>query len=333
MRIGVIGYGYWGPNLVRNFAEIDGVEVRWCADTRSDRQALAKRRYPLLNVTADPRDIFKDSAIDAVVVATPVFTHYPLVRQALQEGKHVLVEKPLARTVAEGEELRELAEKKGLVLMVDHTFIYTGAVRKMKEIIDVGELGDLHYFDSVRVNLGLFQHDVDVIWDLAPHDLSILAYLVHERPKYVSAVGANHTGSGLSDVAYISLHYESSFIAHFHVNWLSPVKIRQILIGGSRRMLVYDDTEPSEKVRVYDRGVKVATEEGIYKTLIDYRTGDMWAPKLELREALAVECEHFIECVRFKKMSASSAAAGLEVVRLLEAASRSLAAGGGRVAV
>ena len=333
MRIGVIGYGYWGPNLVRNFAEIDGVEVRWCADTRSDRQALAKRRYPLLNVTADPRDIFKDSAIDAVVVATPVFTHYPLVRQALQEGKHVLVEKPLARTVAEGEELRELAEKKGLVLMVDHTFIYTGAVRKMKEIIDVGELGDLHYFDSVRVNLGLFQHDVDVIWDLAPHDLSILAYLVHERPKYVSAVGANHTGSGLSDVAYISLHYESSFIAHFHVNWLSPVKIRQILIGGSRRMLVYDDTEPSEKVRVYDRGVKVATEEGIYKTLIDYRTGDMWAPKLELREALAVECEHFIECVRLKKMSASSAAAGLEVVRLLEAASRSLAAGGGRVAV
>jgi len=333
MRIGVIGYGYWGPNLVRNFAEIDGVEVRWCADTRSDRQALAKRRYPLLNVTADPRDIFKDSAIDAVVVATPVFTHYPLVRQALQEGKHVLVEKPLARTVAEGEELRELAEKKGLVLMVDHTFIYTGAVRKMKEIIDVGELGDLHYFDSVRVNLGLFQHDVDVIWDLAPHDLSILAYLVHERPKYVSAVGANHTGSGLSDVAYLSLHYESSFIAHFHVNWLSPVKIRQILIGGSRRMLVYDDTEPSEKVRVYDRGVKVATEEGIYKTLIDYRTGDMWAPKLELREALAVECEHFIECVRFKKMSASSAAAGLEVVRLLEAASRSLAAGGGRVAV
>jgi len=333
MRIGVIGYGYWGPNLVRNFAEIDGVEVRWCADTRADRQALAKRRYPLLNVTADPRDIFKDSAIDAVVVATPVFTHYPLVRQALQEGKHVLVEKPLARTVAEGEELRELAEKKGLVLMVDHTFIYTGAVRKMKEIIDVGELGDLHYFDSVRVNLGLFQHDVDVIWDLAPHDLSILAYLVHERPKYVSAVGANHTGSGLSDVAYISLHYESSFIAHFHVNWLSPVKIRQILIGGSRRMLVYDDTEPSEKVRVYDRGVMVATEEGIYKTLIDYRTGDMWAPKLELREALAVECEHFIECVRFKKMSASSAAAGLEVVRLLEAASRSLAAGGGRVAV
>lgn len=318
---------------MRNFAEIDGVEVRWCADTRADRQALAKRRYPLLNVTADPRDVFKDSAIDAVVVATPVFTHYPLVRQALQEGKHVLVEKPLARTVAEGEELRELAEKKGLVLMVDHTFIYTGAVRKMKEIIDVGELGDLHYFDSVRVNLGLFQHDVDVIWDLAPHDLSILAYLVHERPKYVSAVGANHTGSGLSDVAYISLHYESSFIAHFHVNWLSPVKIRQILIGGSRRMLVYDDTEPSEKVRVYDRGVKVATEEGIYKTLIDYRTGDMWAPKLELREALAVECEHFIECVRFKKMSASSAAAGLEVVRLLEAASRSLAAGGGRVAV
>ena len=333
MKIGVIGYGYWGPNLLRNFAEMDGVEVRWCADTRADRQALAKRRYPLINVTADPSDIFKDASVEAVVVATPVFTHHALVRQALQAGKHVLVEKPMARTVAEGEELGNLAEQKGLVLMVDHTFVYTGAVRKMKEIIDVGELGDLHYFDSVRVNLGLFQHDVDVVWDLAPHDLSILTYLFHERPKYVSAIGADHMGSGLSDIAYLSLHYESRFITHIHVNWLSPVKIRRILIGGSRRMLVYDDTEPSEKVRVYDRGVRITTEEGIYNTLIDYRTGDMWAPKLGLREALSLECEHFVECVRFKKVSVSSAAAGLEVVRLLEAASQSLANGGVRVAV
>jgi predicted dehydrogenase len=333
MKIGVIGYGYWGPNLLRNFAEVDGVEVRWCADTRPDRQALAKRRYPLINVSADPADILKDAAVDAVVVATPVFTHHALVRQALQAGKHVLVEKPMARTVVEGEELRNLAEQKGLVLMVDHTFIYTGAVRKMKEMIDVGELGDLHYFDSVRVNLGLFQHDVDVIWDLAPHDLSILSYLVHDRPKYISAIGADHMGSGHSDIAYLSLHFENQFVAHFHVNWLSPVKIRRILIGGSRRMLVYDDTEPSEKVRVYDRGVRITTEEGIYSTLIDYRTGDMWAPKLELREALAVECEHFLDCVRFKKMPVSNAAAGIEVVRLLEAAGQSLAHGGVRVAV
>jgi predicted dehydrogenase len=290
MRIGLIGYGYWGPNLLRNFAEIDGVEVRWCADTRPDRQALAKRRYPLLEVTGDANDILKDPAVEAVVIATPVFTHYPLVRQALEHGKHVLVEKPMSRTVAECEELGELAEKKGLVLMVDHTFIYTGAVRKTKEMIDVGELGDLHYFDSVRVNLGLFQHDIDVVWDLAPHDLSILTYLFHERPKHVSAVGSDHMGSGLADIAYLSLHYEGRFIAHIHVNWLSPVKVRQILIGGSRRMLVYDDTEPSEKIRVYDRGVRITTEEGIYSTLIDYRTGDMWAPKLELREALATEC-------------------------------------------
>jgi predicted dehydrogenase len=333
MRVGLIGYGYWGPNLMRNLAEIDGVELRWCADQRADRRALAKRRYPLVNVTENAEEIFTDGTVDAVVIATPVFSHHPLALRALQAGKHVLVEKPLARSVAEGEELSALAEKNGLVLMVDHTFIYTGAVRKMKEIIDVGELGDLHYLDSVRVNLGLFQHDVDVLWDLAPHDLSILTYLVHERPKAVSATGADHTGSGLADVAYMTVRFESNFIAHFHVNWLSPVKVRQILIGGSRRMLVYNDVEPSEKVRVYDRGVRVTTEESIYRTLIDYRTGDMWAPKLELREALAVECEHFVECVRFKKMPWSNAAAGLLVVRLLEAASKSLAAGGGSVPV
>jgi len=333
MRVGLVGYGYWGPNLMRNLTEIEGVEVRWCSDQRADRCALAKKRYPFVKVTDNPEDIFTDREVEAVVLATPVFSHYPLAKRALATHKHVLVEKPLARTVAEGEELRDLAEKNGLVLMVDHTFVYTGAVRKMKEIIDVGELGDLHYLDSVRVNLGLFQHDVDVLWDLAPHDLSILTYLVHEPPRYVSAIGADHTGSGLSDVAYMTVTFDSNFIAHFHVNWLSPVKVRQILIGGSRRMLVYNDMEPSEKVRVYDRGVRVRTEESIHRALVDYRTGDMWAPKLELREALAVECEHFVECVRFKKMPWSSAAAGLLVVRLLEAASKSLAAGGGSVPV
>ena len=331
MRIGVIGYGYWGPNLARNFAELEGAELRWCADTKADRRALAKRRYPAVNVTADANDIFGDDAVDAVVIATPVFTHHALARQALERGKHVLVEKPMTRTVKEGEDLVALAEKKGLVLMVDHTFVYTGAVRKMKDILDVGELGDLHYLDSVRVNLGLFQHDIDVLWDLAPHDLSILTYLIHERPRSVLAIGASHTGSGFSDVTYVTVQYANSFLAHFHVNWLSPVKIRQMLIGGSRRMLVYNDTEPSEKVRVYDRGVRVTTQDGIYETLIDYRTGDMWAPKLDNREALAVECEHFLDCVRFKKVPRTSAAAGLTVVRLLEAAERSLAAGGTQV--
>jgi len=333
MRVGVIGYGYWGPNLVRNLSDTVGFDVRWCADTRSERRALAKRRYPLMNVTDKAEDIFDDRSVDAVVIATSVGSHYPLARAALEKDKHVLIEKPMTRTVSEGEELKALAEKKGLVLMVDHTFIYTGAVRKMKEIIDAGELGELHYLDAVRVNLGLFQHDIDVLWDLAPHDLSILTYLVHEPPKSVSAIGADHTGSGFSDIVYMTVHFANNFIAHMHVNWLSPVKIRQMLIGGSRRMLVYNDTEPSEKVRVYDRGVEVTTGDSIYETLIDYRTGDMWAPKLENREALALECEHFLECVRFNEIPCSDAAAGISVVKLLEAGARSIAAGGSLVPV
>lgn len=333
MNIGVIGYGYWGPNLVRNFSELEGVSVLWCADMRPERRALAQKRYPALQVTENPDDIFSDAKVDAVVIATPVSTHFPLAQRALERGKHVLVEKPMTRTVAEGEALIALAEKKGLVLMVDHTFIYTGAVRRMKEIMEVGELGDLYYFDSVRVNLGLFQHDIDVLWDLAPHDLSILTYLIQQPPKYVSAAGADHMGTGHVDVAHMTVHFEKNLLAHFHVNWLSPVKVRQILIGGSRRMLVYNDMEPSEKVRVYDAGVNVASQEGIYRMLVDYRTGDMWAPKLEVREALLVECEHFLDCVRFKKMPRSGGAAGLTVVRLLEAASRSLAANGERTPV
>ena len=331
MKIGVIGYGYWGPNLVRNFYELGGVEVKWCADKRPDRRALVQKRYPSISVTEDAQQIFDDPEVNAVVIATPVSAHHPLARQALEHGKHVLVEKPMTRTVAEGQQLVELADKKGLVLMVDHTFIYTGAVRKMKEILDVGELGDLYYLDSVRINLGLFQSDIDVLWDLAPHDLAILTYLVHDTPQFVSATGADHTGSGLVDVAYMMMHFANNFIAHFHVNWLSPVKLRQMLIGGSRRMLVYNDMEPSEKVRVYDRGVRVTTEESIHKTLVDYRTGDMWAPKLENREALAVECEHFLECVRFNKVPWSSGTAGLNVVRMLEAAQKSLAMGGAKV--
>jgi predicted dehydrogenase len=333
MKIGVIGYGYWGPNLVRNFAEVEDVEIKWCADKVAERRALVKKRYPFVNATEDADEIFGDPEVAAVVIATPVSSHYLLVKRALERGKHVLVEKPMTQTVEEGEELVQLAEKAGLVLMVDHTFIYTGAVRKMKEIVEVGEMGELHYLDSVRVNLGQFQHDIDVLWDLGPHDLSILTYLVPESPKYVSATGADHTGSGLSDVVYMIVHYPHNFIAHFHVNWLSPVKIRQMLIGGSRRMLVYNDMEPSEKVRVYDRGIRVTTQESIYSTLIDYRMGDVWAPKLDNREALSIECAHFVECVRFNKVPRTSAAAGLTVVRLLEAAAKSLGAGGTRVKV
>jgi predicted dehydrogenase len=331
IRVGVIGYGYWGPNLVRNLIETEGAEVVKCADKRPDRRALARRRYPAMEVTDDALDILDDPDVDAVVIATPVSTHYELVKRALDQGKHVLVEKPMTRSVAEAEALIELAEKNSLVLMVDHTFIYTGAVRRMKELLDAGELGELYYFDSVRVNLGIFQHDIDVVWDLAPHDLSILTYLISRTPTHVSATGADHVGRGHADIAYITVYFDNGLLAHFHVNWLSPVKVRQILIGGDRRMLVYDDMEPSEKVRVYDSGIEVTTEEGIYATLVDYRTGDMWAPKLEFGEALAVECAHFVDCVRFGRVPLSSGAAGLTVVRLLAAASKSLAAQGRRV--
>jgi predicted dehydrogenase len=277
--------------------------------------------------------VLGDPAVDALAIATPVASHYGLAKAALARGKHVLVEKPMTGSVAEAEELVELARRNGCVLMVDHTFVYTGAVRRMQAIIGAGELGELHYLDAVRINLGLFRHDVDVLWDLAPHDLAILTHLVPAPPLAVSAVGAQHTGSGLVDVAYMTLHYADDFIAHLHVNWLSPVKIRRMLIGGSRRMIVYDDLEPSEKVKVYDRGIGVSTRESVHQTLVDYRTGDMWAPKVDTREALAVVCEHFVACVRGAAAPLTGGAAGLQLVRLLAAAGRSLAEGGRQVRV
>ncbi len=315
IRLGIIGYGYWGPNLLRNFAECAGVTVRACAELLPERRALAQQRYPGIAVTAAAESVLTDPAIDAVVIATPVSTHYALAKTALSHGKHVLVEKPMTDRVTDAEDLIALARRHGRVLMVDHTFVYTGAVRRMKAIVDSGELGELHYLDAVRINLGLFQDDVDVLWDLAPHDLSILTHLIPEPPRAVSAVGAAHTGSGLVDVAYMTLHYANDFIAHLHVNWLSPVKIRQMLLGGSRRMLVYNDMEPSEKLRVYDRGIDVATRESVHRTLVDYRLGDMWAPKVDLREALAVECEHFVACVRDASEPLTGGAMGLQVVR------------------
>src|SRR6266513_3104014 len=333
MKVGLIGYGYWGPNLLRNLHETDGVEVKRCVDLRPERRAAASKRYPSVAVSAQADEIVSDSAIDAGVLATPVFTHHALAKRALEANKHILVEKPMTRTVEEAEELIKLAETKDLVLMVDHTFVYTGAVRRIKEIIDAGEMGELYYFDSVRVNLGLFQNDIDVIWDLAPHDVSILTYLIPDKPQSVSAVGADHTGRGLLDVAYLTLYFANNLIAHFHVNWLSPVKVRQNLIGGSRRMLVYDDMELTEKVRVYDRGIQVKSQEGIYKALVDYRMGDVWSPKIDMREALSLECEHFVDCVRNNSVPRSDGIAGLAVVRILEAASTSLANHGARVAL
>ncbi len=330
LAIGVIGYGYWGPNLVRNFAETPGAAVTWCSDMREERRALVARRYPGIRATGDVDEMLRDPELDAVAIATPVHTHFALAKKALLAGKHVLVEKPMTASVAESEELVALAERQGRVLMVDHTFVYTGAVEKMKELVTSGELGDLYYFDSVRVNLGLFQHDIDVLWDLAPHDLSILTDLVPQTPRFVSAHAVDHTGSGLADMAYMTVHYDDAFLAHFHVNWLSPVKVRRILVGGSRRMVLFDDMEPSEKICIYDRGVTVTSKEGLYKTLIDYRTGDMWAPRIEFREALSRECEHFVECARLGKPPRTGGEAGLRVVRLLDAATRSMAAEGRR---
>jgi len=324
IRIGVIGYGYWGPNLVRNFHETDGARVTACCDINTERLGQAKVRYPSLEITARFDDLLSDSTVDAVVIATPVATHYEFARRALEHGKHVLVEKPVAASVAEAESLIEIAAKRGLTLMVNHTFVYTGAVRKMKEIVAGGDLGDLYYFDSVRINLGLVQRDVNVLWDLAPHDLAILGYLVEEKAMGVGATGACHMGNGIENVAYLTVYFDSGLIAHFHNNWLAPVKIRTMLVGGSRKMILYDDMEASEKVKVYDRGVEVAGPEGVHRALISYRLGDMWAPRLDQTEALRLVAAEFLDCVKSGRRPVTDGSAGLDVVRILEAAEMSI---------
>lgn len=324
VRVGVVGYGYWGPNLVRNFAEIDGAEVVAICDLLDERLALARRRYPGARVTRAVSELFADPAIDAVVVATPVSSHFTLVRRALERGKHVLVEKPLAASVGECRELVEVARRSGLTLMVDHTFIYTNAVRKLKEIVDSGELGDVYYFDSVRMNLGLFQNDVNVLWDLAPHDISIILFLLGRMPRRVSAIGVSHVNE-LEDIAYVNLRFDGNVLAHVHVNWLGPVKIRRIALTGSRKMIVFDDMEASEKVRVYDKGVSVVgSPQELYRMLVQYRVGSMYSPAIENTEALRVECEHFLECVTTGRDPITSPEFGMRVVELLEAADRSL---------
>lgn len=327
IKFGVIGYGYWGPNLVRNLAEAKDSRVVAVSDLQADRRALVERRYPGVRVTADAREIVAATDVDVVVIATPVSTHYELALAALQAGKHVLVEKPMTQTVEQGLRLIEAAERAGRVLMVDHTFIYTGAVRKLGELVKSGDLGDIYYYDSARVNLGLFQHDVDVLWDLAVHDLSIMDYLIEAEPVAVSANGISHVPGRPENIAYLTLFYDCNTISHINVNWLAPVKVRRTLIGGSRKMVVYDDLEPSEKIKVYDKGITVtdnASPESIYEMLIGYRTGDMWCPKLDGREALGVEIDHLIHCVKTGARPVTDGTLGLRVVRQLEAASRSM---------
>lgn len=325
INIGVIGYGYWGPNLVRNFAEIAGAKVTSVSDFKPELLAKVQARYPTVNVTTDSRDLLKDPKIDAIVIATPVSTHFDLALAALQAGKHVLVEKPMTTTSEQAMRLIDEAEKRNLVLMVDHTFVYTGAVRKMHDLIANNQLGDIYYYDSVRVNLGLFQHDVNVIWDLAVHDLSIMNYVLPSQPYAVSATGVSHVPGEPENIAYLTLFFANNLIAHINVNWLAPVKVRRTLIGGSQRMIVYDDLEPSEKVKIYDKGITVnGNSESVYQMLIGYRTGDMWSPKLDMTEALRTEGLHFIDCITKGDRPITDGVAGLQIVRILETATQSL---------
>lgn len=334
ISIGIIGCGYWGPNLMRNFAENEAAQLRWICDLDKVRLAAMGRRYPGVRTTADYQELIADPQLDAVAVVTPVATHFQIAKEALNAGKHVLVEKPLTSTAREAEELIDLAEPSGRTLMVDHTFVYTGAVRKMKEIVASGELGELLYFDSVRINLGLFQRDINVLWDLAPHDLSIMDYLIQRQPDAVSAIGSSHIEPGIENIAYLMLHFPDDFIAHFHFNWLAPVKIRRTLIAGSRKMILYDDIEPTEKVRVYDKGVttnRIGDREADYQTLVSYRTGDVWAPKLDSTEALHYVVAEFLDSIRGGRKPLTDGEAGLRVVRLLEAAQQSIKNGGKQI--
>jgi predicted dehydrogenase len=327
INVAVIGCGYWGPNLIRNFASTPGCRLVAVCDLHPERLEKIKEMYPQVELTSDYDALLKRTDIHAVAIATPVSTHFPLSKKALEAGKHVIVEKPMTATVAEGEELIALAAKLQRVLMVDHTFAYTGAVRKIRDLVKAGDLGELLYYDSVRINLGLFQHDVNVLWDLAVHDLAIMDFALGQMPSAVSATGHAHLKGQHEDVAYLTCYFESNLIAHLHLNWLSPLKIRRTIIGGDRKMLVYDDLEPSEKVKVYDRGASLQelSLESQNKQKIDYRMGDMWAPHIPPGEALKVKTAHFIECITQGQTPLTDGHAGLRVVRILEAASQSMA--------
>jgi len=327
VRVGVIGCGYWGPNLVRNFARHPHSQVEAVCDVRYERAMRVGAEYRIPTVTDRIDEVLKAPDIDLVVVATPSFTHFDLAKQALHAGKHVLVMKPLATRTDHAEELCSLAERQGVLLGVDHTFVFTGAVRRMHELISAGEVGDLYYFDSVRINLGLIQTDVNVVWDLAPHDVSIMDHLIGQEPVSVSATGASHGGSPTENIAYVTVRYAGSLLGHIHVNWLAPAKVRRTIVGGSKRMMIYDDMEPSEKLKVYDKGFSVANDQTLekqYQLMISYRSGDMHAPQIDTREALAVEVENVVQAINGKEDLIADGWAGWRVVRILEAAQRSI---------
>ena len=324
MEVCVVGAGYWGPNLARNFLIQDTVTKVHVCDLAMDRLTAIQKTFPMMEIEQDYKKILKNIDITIVAIATPVSSHFSLAKQALLAGKHVLVEKPMTATSAQAQELMDIAQEKGLVLMVDHTFIYTSAVEKMKELVDDGTIGDISYFDSTRINLGLFQHDVNVVWDLAPHDLSIMLHLMKERPIAVLATGIDHLDNGLEDIAYITLFFEENTMAHFHLSWMSPVKVRKTIVGGTRKMLVYDDMEPDEKIKVYAKGIDITTKEEIEHAQVQYRIGDVHVPVLENKEALYNEMNHFIDCVQNGTTPRTGAEYGLWVVRVLEAAEQSI---------
>lgn len=328
INVGVIGYGYWGPNVVRNFNGIPNAEVVSICDYQQNALKRAKNIYPNTNIISDCREILFSPRIDAVAIVTPVSTHYDIARQALENGKHIFIEKPFTSSVEQAEKLIELAEKKNLKIMVDHTFLFTGAVKKIKQLIDDGTIGDLYYFDSTRVNLGLFQKDVNVVWDLAPHDLSIMDYLFNKNAVAVAATGMAHFDNDLENVAYITVYLSGNLIAHINVNWLSPVKIRMTMIGGCKKMVVWNDLVSDEKLRVYDRGVEPEDKVSAYPLRVNYRSGDMWAPKVEQSEALKEEAEYFIDCITNDKKPFNDGYSGLRVIKMLEATERSIKKGG-----
>jgi predicted dehydrogenase len=323
VKFGVIGYGYWGPNVVRNLDHLDGSQVVAVCDKSPTSRKRIQRAHPHVKVVTDSADLLSSTEIDAIAVVTPVWTHYELTKAALEQGKHVFVEKPFTSDSHQAEELINLAAKKNLKIMVDHTFLFTGAVKKIGQLLEEGTLGRVYYYDSTRVNLGLFQHDVNVIWDLAPHDLSIIDHLIKETPEAVSATGQTHL-NGHEDVAFITVYFPNKIIAHINVNWLSPVKVRTTLIGGEKKMLVWNDLEADEKIKIYDKGVHITSREGLYNLLVNYRSGDMWAPQVEQVEALRQELAYFVDCLSNDKTPFNDGAAGLRVVKLLEAANASV---------
>lgn len=333
MRISIIGYGYWGPNLVRNFNNTKGVEVASVFDLSEKQLNRVQSSYPSIATTTNFNDVLKDDSIDAVAIATPVFTHFSLASEALKHGKHVLIEKPMTASTEEAVRLIDLAEQNGKILMVDHTYLYTNAVQKIKELIEKDVIGDIKYIDSTRINLGLFQRDVNVLWDLAPHDISICSYLMKDKPLAIQAVGTSHTNNGIENIAYLTLFYPDNRIAHFNCSWVSPVKIRQMLIGGDKKMILFNDLENTEKVRIYDKGYSFIPEEKREQFLVDYRTGDILIPKIEQGEALASMARDFLSAVEKGTTPTSNYQSGLEVVSILEAASTSIKNAGRKVQI